>query len=112
MLEKIPCSGLVCSPAFLIVTIIRPSRAVRHSARSENSEKMMDQSLLSRIVRKDRREVRKVAPAQYRCFLAAYIGAASYANKIKSLPLEPPQEWLKLASLLPCALAMQKMARR
>lgn len=106
-MEKRPHLGLVCSPAFLIVIIIGSFRVGRHAAGSENSEKMMDQSYLSRIVRTERGEVRKVAPSQYRCFLAVCVGAANYANKIKSLPLEPPEESLKLASLLPCALAMQ-----
>lgn len=81
---------------------------MRHAAGSENSEKLMDQSQLSCTIRKERREVRKVAPAQYRCFLSVSISAAKYANKIKSLPLEPLEESLKVASLLLLALSMQK----
>jgi len=86
---------------------IAPFRTVRHAAGSENGEKVMDQSHLSRIVRKEWREIRKVAPAQYRCFLKVCISAASYTDKIKALPLETPGEMLKLTGLLPCALGMQ-----
>lgn len=55
---------------------------MRHAARSENSEKLMDQSQLSSTIRKERREVRKVAPAQYRCFLSVSIRAAIMPIKL------------------------------
>lgn len=73
---------------------------------------MIDRSNLSCVARKEKGEVREVAPARCRCFLAACVTAANCSGKMKFLSLQLRERSQKLASLLPSALLMHYMARR